>query len=372
MATRLPFLAATLLLLGWVAACPRASRHPVVAVALPVLVAADLFSFGSSLYLRYDPGVYTSTPEALQFLRRQDGPFRILTLDAQKLFDPFRESLAPDSNATVGVESLGGYDVLVLRHIAPASVGVSGPSGVVLRAPPLRWRRFRWFMDLLNTRFVVASRAAEGTSLDPERYRKVYENGSVVVYENRHALPRFFWVPQVRQADRWNALVALKTGRIGDDVFDPRRSALVEVPNGVPAPDPRLEVPPGPSGADRGHRVEILDMRPGDARVRLDSPADGLLVHGSNMASGWTATVDGARVPVYRTDGFVQGVVVPAGSHVVRFRYDPVSFKVGAATSLVGLGLVAAILAWPFLLRWAGADVPERAPAEGRTEEASG
>jgi uncharacterized membrane protein YfhO len=106
--------------------------------------------------------------------------------------------------------------------------------------------------------------------------------------------------------------------------------------------------------------------------VRLENHVDGLLVHKSNITSGWTATVDGAAVPVYRTDGFLQGVVVPAGSHLVEFRYDPVSFKIGAATSLVGLGLMGAVLAWPVLLRRAGAVLPGPAGADARTGEAPG
>jgi hypothetical protein len=227
-------------------------------------------------------------------------------------------------------------------------------------------------MDLLNTRFLVVPKAERTWVPDPERYRRVLENDSVVVYENRQALPRLFWVPQVRQADRWSALAALKSGRVGDDPFDPRRSALVEVPPGVPPPDPALAAPPADRGADVEPRVEILDLQAGEARVRLESPVAGLLVHASNMASGWTATVDGTRVPVYRTDGFLQGVVVPAGSHEVRFRYDPVSFRAGAAASLVGLALVGAVLAWPSLLRRAGGVPAGPARAEGRTGEASG
>jgi hypothetical protein len=366
--TRLPFLLATFLLLGWVASRRSAARGLAVTLALPVLVVADLFSFGTGVNPQFDPGVYTRAPDVLQFLRGQEGPFRILTLGAHRPIEPFREALAPDFNASVGVESLGGYDVLVLRHIAPASAGVSGPSGVVMRSPRLRFLRFRLFMDLLNTRFLVVSKAetAQGWAPDRKRYRQVHENDSIVVYENLQALPRFFWVSQVRQADRSTAFAALKFGRIGDDAFDPRRGALVEVPAGVPAPDPRLASPPDDAAAADGSAVQILDLRPGDARVRLESPADGLLVHASNMASGWTATVDGARVPVYRTNGFLQGVVVPAGSHEVRFRYDPMSFRVGAAASLVGLGLLGAVLAWPFLLGWAGAVLPQRAPVSRR------
>jgi uncharacterized membrane protein YfhO len=125
-----------------------------------------------------------------------------------------------------------------------------------------------------------------------------------------------------------------------------------------------LENPPAASGGRPPTHVEVLDVKPGDARVRVESQVDGLLVHGSNMASGWTATLDGAPAPVYRTDGFLQGVIVPAGSRVVRFRYRPVSFTLGAATSLLGLALVGAVLVWPRLLRWAGAEV-RTAPRAG-------
>jgi hypothetical protein len=137
----------------------------------------------------------------------------------------------------------------------------------------------------------------------------------------------------------------------------PDRTALVEVPSGVPPPDPALQAPPDSSSAGQRHHIEILDMAPGEVRVRVGSEADGLLIHGSNMASGWTATVDGDPAPVYRTNGFLQGVVVPAGSHVVRFRYLPVSFALGAILSIVGLALVASVLVRPELPGWA---IPSR------------
>src|SRR5262249_22213384 len=64
---------------------------------------------------------------------------------------------------------------------------------------------------------------------------------------------------------------------------------------------------------------------------------------------GWLAQIDGNDVPLYRADYDFRAVVVPAGEHTVRFKYSPLSFRVGGITSLVAgmlvlLGFVA--LGW--------------------------
>jgi hypothetical protein len=66
----------------------------------------------------------------------------------------------------------------------------------------------------------------------------------------------------------------------------------------------------------------------------------GVVVHGSNYSAGWLARVDGEPVPVMRVDGFLQGVYVPAGNHHLEFVYRPVWFRVGAAVSILTLGLL--------------------------------
>ena len=50
---------------------------------------------------------------------------------------------------------------------------------------------------------------------------------------------------------------------------------------------------------------------------------------------GWKATIDGNRVQLERADYLITALPLPAGSHTVTYRYDPVSFRIGATGTLV-------------------------------------
>jgi uncharacterized membrane protein YfhO len=63
---------------------------------------------------------------------------------------------------------------------------------------------------------------------------------------------------------------------------------------------------------------------------------------------GWHAYINDDPVPVLRANYAIRGVVVPAGSTTLQFRYEPVSFFWGLRIS--GLATVA-LLAWFGLLR---------------------
>ena len=49
---------------------------------------------------------------------------------------------------------------------------------------------------------------------------------------------------------------------------------------------------------------------------------------------GWKATVDGRPADVERVNYLLRGVAVPAGTHRVEFRYEPLSWRVGWIVSL--------------------------------------
>ena len=80
-------------------------------------------------------------------------------------------------------------------------------------------------------------------------------------------------------------------------------------------------------------------------RVSIDArmACRGLVVLDDQYAPGWKATVDGKTVPIIDAYGLVRGVPVDAGSHVVEFRYRPLSVMAGG--TLTALAMMIALSA---------------------------
>jgi uncharacterized membrane protein YfhO len=52
---------------------------------------------------------------------------------------------------------------------------------------------------------------------------------------------------------------------------------------------------------------------------------------------GWAASVDGKPVAIQTAYGLFRAVPVPAGTHVVEFRFEPASLELGAIITLLSL-----------------------------------
>ncbi len=152
---------------------------------------------------------------------------------------------------------------------------------------------------------------------------------SVSVYENRQALPRAFYVPQVEVVRDPGLLL----DRLASRGHRPRRMALIEEP---PA-DGFLGL--GPRGTGN---VEITASRGEDLVIRVLASQAGFLFVSDQYYPGWEATVDGSAAPIHRANHAFRAVRVPEGTSTVVFRYRPESLRIGAAVS--GISLLALVV----------------------------
>jgi len=67
----------------------------------------------------------------------------------------------------------------------------------------------------------------------------------------------------------------------------------------------------------------------------LAAVVGGVLVLTDQFYSGWRATLDGQPADLYRADTVFRAVCVPAGDHVVRFEYRPLSLYIGMIVSAI-------------------------------------
>lgn len=95
--------------------------------------------------------------------------------------------------------------------------------------------------------------------------------------------------------------------------------------------------PPAGAAAGAAGLATIVDDAAERLTVATESPADSVLVVSDVHAPGWSATLDGEPVAIARANHAFRAVAVPAGQHVVSFRYRPPGFRAGVLASAVAL-----------------------------------
>lgn len=307
-----------------------------LALAL-VLVCVDVGLFASRLNVMQPRHTIFRPPGpggSLEFLlakQAQDGPFRIFRYEPIR--SQFRGVLPPATAAIYGLEDILGFDSLNLDRYAEL-LGAVDP-GIVLRRGNLRGTRRAEtlaspLLDLLDVRYVLAE--PEFASPVPPGLVLAHHS-DLAVFENPDRLPRAFLVHEVRLLpERADVLRAMAQPSFRPDLWAYSEVSIPELPAASRA------VSAGEAGTAR--LAEHLDEH---VRVEVAATRPSLLVLSDAWFPGWKAWVDGVERPIHQVDYFLKGVVVQPGEREVVFEYRPMSFRIGAAVSLVALAAVAGI-----------------------------
>jgi hypothetical protein len=233
----------------------------------------------------------------------------------------------------LNLSSTSVTDAFPVRHL---ELSWTGPAGT------FALRKITLLNDLNKTSFPVVPVA--GSLGDPTRWRQVGvitatsgqvssgETGTGIVFENLRGRPRAWLVPEVLSLSAENVFTAVRTSRLPDGrTFDPSRLALVQ----EPVPFPSQQSAPGGN-------AQVISLSSSEMEVRTSSATPSVLVTSDVFYPGWRATLDGASLPIYQTDYALRSVVVPSGTHVVRFEFGPRSFYYGLGLTILTLLVLAA------------------------------
>jgi hypothetical protein len=179
--------------------------------------------------------------------------------------------------------------------------------------------------DMLGVRYVIGRGSA------PTNLHADFQGIDYWVIVNSNALARTFVPRRVETVVEDKARLAM----LAAEEFDAREVAYVESPMDLP----------GPCRGTAG----IVEEIPTRIRVSVQMETPGLVVLADLWDKGWQAAWNGQRVPILRANHAIRGVVVPAGSGTLEFRYAPASFTWGLR--LAGLALVA-LVAWLGIALW--------------------
>ncbi len=308
----------------------RGPRRRLVQLAL-AFCAADLATASFAFFPFCKPAEIFPPAATFDFLRRDPEPHRVATVG---------RTWGASFEWMYGLQSATGYTVLLrrlTRFLTPLGLSDDYP---YLDAEKVAGSATR-ILDLANVKYLAATTWNSSAALlaaRPERFRLVFSDVTVRVFENLSVLPRAFLVPVsgariVAGGDR-PELTAL---RMPD--FDPRRTVL------LPEPPPPLGA--GTPAENPGVTTYAQSLDAAEVSARVAEPS--LLVVSQMHYPGWKAIVDGKDAPLLRADYALVGVALAPGVHQVRLVYRPASFRVGAAMS--GAALLVAISAIVFARR---------------------
>ncbi|MBI5879921.1 MAG: flippase [Chloroflexi bacterium] len=304
---------------GIVLLARRATRGwPLAAAAL---VVADLFIAGNGFYTAADPALLKFTPPAVQFLQQDKSLFRIATLDkpGEKVF-----------NANVGMfyglQDIRGYDSIIPKQYYDWISLVETQGELIYnRIAPFYWRGSleSALVDLANVKYVLTTQDLSGLP----KFTRVY-TGELNIYQNEQVMPRAFVIPSTNSY-RLQSLDQLKS-------LDPRLNILLPFEGraenlgwGSCSPLPAPEI--------RKYTATevVIDVYVtcSEWLVLSDANFDGWQVF---VSSEYNSELERSIVTA---NGNFRAVELAPGPNwqTVRFRYNPLSFRLGGAISFFAL-----------------------------------
>ena len=223
-----------------------------------------------------------------------------------------------ENNTAYWHKSVGGYHAAKLRryqemieeHISGEMQGlykaVADAGGDMEQLDPSAFP----VLNMLNTRYFIFP----------------LQGGQTVPLANPFALGNAWFVDEVDYVNNANEEIEAIHG------LNPTEKAIV---------DKKFESVIQSLPSDSTATIELVAYEPNYLKYEVSSDKGGTVVFSEIYYPGWKSTIDGQEVAHGRANYILRAMNVPAGQHVVEFRFDPTSLHVTENIAFVALGLLA-------------------------------
>jgi hypothetical protein len=319
-------------------------RRLVPALLLVLLVGIDLLVFAQPYLITRELGRFGLPPETETFLEQHVGTARMLSAPQLR---------ALNWGESRGLSHFGGYDTIVSDRYNRA---VNLAMGYEADRQVMVMNAFDYgpWWQVQGVRFLLSPYDLTGMSDRLQHsfagFRPLGRPGGVYVYENSDAFPRAFAVHGLYPARSAEEALAVVT----------TRAELLRSQAVVSVADQAVLNPQLPLGRDTAaDQVTIDSLTPNEVLITARLQAPGLVVLTDLPWPGWRVEVDGAGARLWSVNAALhRAVLVPAGSHRVRFRYFPPALRWGLVVSFSTLALILAYLAGGRFAAKSGAGAP--------------
>jgi len=324
-------------------------RSPGTSLGLIAVLVFDLWLYGHGFHAAAQPAWLSFRPPVVDFLldaKEKEGPWRFTTfiLPGEKTF-----------NANVGMfyglEDVRGYDSIIPRPYVEFMEQVEEQDELLYNriAPLSDYASLDSpLLHLLGVRYLLTTQP-----ITHPAWTLVYDQ-EVKVYRNERAFPRAFVVHSAQ---------VVPTAQIHPNLaaFDLQRTVLLA--------DEKASAPYALGCADCSPASQplILSYRPNEVVISATLELPGWLVLTDSFFPGWRAYDNEREIPILRADGLFRAVRLEAGPHRIRFRYSPMSVRLGFYGSFLAamtLALLAGAWAWGKFYREGGEEETVRRVAK--------
>lgn len=213
------------------------------------------------------------------------------------------------------------------------------------------WNKYARLWELTSTRYLLGMTnylAELNQRLDPGRERfqilsrfdfdvsnAVKLEDIAVVEDSSGGFGIIEFTGALPKAKRYTDWIVLENrqaalDKLAEPQFDPAKTVVV-LDRNVKPPANALEENDGTATIESYHPKSI--------RIQTAGSGNGVLLYNDRYHPHWRVYVNGERRPLLRCNSIMRGVEVPAGSHVVEFRYEPPQWRLVISLSSIALGV---------------------------------
>jgi len=195
---------------------------------------------------------------------------------------------------------VGGYSPIkpqLIQDIIDNNLYTDNPS------QPINWK----VVNMLNAKYIISPAQLTNPALT---ILDVDQNRRTILYKNRNALPRAYFVRTIKRFPDEKEVVRF----LNSPDFDPSIMALTS------------ETVDGTSYSENG-QVNIRNYTPN--KIELSAACEDtafLVLSEAYYPIGWNAIIDSQKTHIYQVNHILRGIVMPPGDHEVTFRFLPKSY----------------------------------------------
>jgi hypothetical protein len=244
--------------------------------------------------------IVPKTPIDEEILKDQDIDYRVYNLTVS----PFN-----DGSTSFYHKSIGGYHGAKLRRyqdVIERYLGRVNHQNV----ETLLGTKYFDALNMLNTKYIIVP---TGQDNKPKLLR------------NPNALGNAWFVDEIKWVDNADGeIAALADANPAKIAVIDKRFKTSELENF----EYKIKVPADSAGIGNSS-IKLVDYRPNKLVYESNSDTEELAVFSEiYYPKGWHVSIDGKKAEMVRADYILRSMLVPAGKHVIEFRFAPESYKI--------------------------------------------